>query len=86
MNSGHDTDSDEMIDGLELYKAIHHAKSHKESHDHTLHEHSPPGVPTMHQEPSEDSFVAGSEDLGAIGIKVFIANLKYKLYYHENNM
>jgi len=64
--SGHDTDVDEMIDGLELYKAIHHAKSHKESHDHAVSEHSPPGVPTIGHDPSTDSLNLGSEDVGAI--------------------
>merc|ERR1719436_1287761 len=66
--SGHDTDGDEMIDGLELYKAIHHAKSHKESHDHTLPEQAPPpGVPQLHFDPSLEAYIEGSEDLGAVG-------------------
>ena len=72
MNSGHDTDDDEMIDGLELYKAIHHSKSHKESHDHTMHEDSPPGVPPIQQNPSTDSTIFSSEDLGAIGIRLLL--------------
>ena len=58
-----------MIDGLELYKAINHAKSHKESHDHTLPEEAPPpGVPQLHFDPALEAFIEGSEDLGAIGI------------------
>ena len=69
--SGHDTDGDEMIDGLELYKALHHAKVHKESHDHKLPEQAPPpGVPQLHFDPALESFIEGSEDLGAVGTKV----------------
>ena len=65
-----------MIDGLELYKAINHAKSHKESHDHTIPEDSPPpGVPQLYFDPSLEAFIEGSEDLGAIGIKVKITSL-----------
>ena len=74
--SGHDTDGDEMIDGLELYKAIHHAKVHKDSHDHKLPEQAPPpGVPQLHFDPALESFIEGSEDLGAVGKKVFETHL-----------
>ncbi len=74
--SGHDTDADEMIDGLELYKAINHAKSHKESHDHTIPEDSPPpGVPQLYFDPSLEAFIEGSEGLGAIGTNVKITSL-----------
>lgn len=66
--SGHDTDTDGMIDGLELYKAIHHAKGHKESHDHShVDDDSPPGVPPAIQNPNIDSLTLGPEDMGAIG-------------------
>ena len=73
-----------MIDGLELYKAIHHAKNHKESHDHgidptlrkiyeestkNLPDHSPPGVPPAAESPNVDSLTLGTEDIGAIGRK-----------------
>ena len=68
LNSGHDTDGDEMIDGLELYKAIHHAKVHKESHEHKLPEQAPPpGVPQLHFDPELEAFIEGTEDIGAIG-------------------
>ena len=60
-----------MIDGLELYKAIHHAKSHKESHDHgDVPDHSPPGVPPATENPNMDSLTLGSEDMGAIGRRI----------------
>jgi len=71
--SGHDTDGDEMIDGLELYKAIHHAKVHKESHEHKLPEQAPPpGVPQLHFDPELEAFIEGTEDIGAI---VFVDQL-----------
>ena len=57
-----------MIDGLELYKAIHHAKVHKESHEHKLPEQAPPpGVPQLHFDPELEAFIEGTEDIGAIG-------------------
>ena len=68
LNSGHDTDGDEMIDGLELYKAIHHAKVHKDSHEHKLPDQAPPpGVPQLHYDPALEAFIEGTEDLGAVG-------------------
>ena len=81
--SGHDTDGDEMIDGLELYKAIHHAKVHKDSHDHKLPEQAPPpGVPQLHFDPALESFIEGSEDLGAVGKKVFETLLLMAQNFH----
>ena len=60
-----------MIDGLELYKAIHHAKSHKESHDHgDVPDNSPPGVPPATENPNMDSLTLGPEDIGAIGRRI----------------
>lgn len=61
-----------MIDGLELYKAIHHAKSHKESHHHgdVPDDHSPPGVPPVIENPNQDSLTPGPEDIGAIGRRI----------------
>ena len=72
-----------MIDGLELYKAINHAKSHKESHDHTVPEETPPpGVPQLHFDPALDAFIEGSEDLGAIGIyKHYVVVCQYVIIY-----
>merc|ERR1712001_49836 len=66
--SGHDTDGDEMIDGLELYKAINHAKVHKDSHERKLPDQAPPpGVPQLHYDPALEAFIEGTEDLGAVG-------------------
>ena len=87
--SGHDTDGDEMVDGLELYKAINHAKVHKDSHDHKLPEQAPPpGVPQIHFDPALESFIEGSEDLGAIGSmnkKIFSTMVIYYLLFQYLN-
>ena len=93
-NSGHDTDANGLIDGLELYKAIHHAKSHKESHNHLpLDNEYPPGVPHVNVAPPTDTFELGSEDQGAVGnkhlsiehqVKFKVVNCKiinYKLFH-----
>ena len=60
-----------MVDGLELYKAIHHAKGHKESHNHALPEKSPPpGVPTIQFDTSIDDLIEGRDDFGAVGNEI----------------
>ena len=80
-----------MIDGLELYKAIHHAKVHKESHEHKLPEQAPPpGVPQLHFDPSLEAFIEGTEDMGAIGIHYCcVIACRYVIKYitqHRNNI
>ena len=78
INSGHDTDGDEMVDGLELYKAIHHAKGHKESYNHALPEESPPpGVPTIQFDTSIDDLIEGRDDFGAVGNKIYCSFLPF---------
>lgn len=72
--TGHDTDEDGSLDGLEIFKAISHSRAHKSmdpDHEH-VHEDaespSPPGVPprTQPQPESQDDLDLGSEDIGAI--------------------
>jgi len=75
--SGHDTDDDKMLDGLELYKAISHSRGHKSgSHDHSQQHQSqlavPPGVPPPQQTTSNGQIddtqdALGTEDRFAIG-------------------
>ena len=61
-----------MVDGLELYKAIHHAKGHKESHNHALPEESPPpGVPSIQFDTSIDDLIEGRDDFGAVGNEIY---------------
>ena len=61
-----------MVDGLELYKAIHHAKSHKDSHNHALPEESPPpGVPSIQFDTSIDDLIEGRDDFGAVGNVIY---------------
>jgi len=74
--SSHDTDVDGMLDGTELYKAVHHSRGHKSgSHDHGEEEDQlqlPPGLPpSTHLKQSasgvsDPATILGSEDRGAI--------------------
>ena len=67
-----------MVDGLELYKAIHHAKGHKESHNHALPEKSPPpGVPTIQFDTSIDDLIEGRDDFGAVGNVIYCSFLPF---------
>ena len=67
-----------MVDGLELYKAIHHAKGHKESHNHALPEESPPpGVPTIQFDTSIDDLIEGRDDFGAVGNNIYCSFLTF---------
>ena len=57
---------------MELYKAIHHAKGHKESHNHALPEESPPpGVPMIQFDTSIDDLIEGRDDFGAVGNEIY---------------
>ena len=67
-----------MVDGLELYKAIHHAKGHKESHNHALPEEAPPpGVPTIQFDTSIDDLIEGRDDFGAVGNVIYCSFLPF---------
>ena len=64
-----------MLDGTEIYKAVHHSRGHKSGHHDHLQEEVeeprlPPGVPPVAHIPTvavTESEFLGSEDRGAMG-------------------
>ena len=82
-----------MLDGIELYKAVHHSRGHKSgSHVHSEEEDQlqlPPGVPpSTHLKQSASgvsdpaAMALGSEDRGAIGESFFLKGKMAHLFKH----